>query len=564
MKGFLLLAGLALLFAAHTGVAQGQYDDVAVIVNLNSPASVAIGEYFRVQRNIPAANMIYVNTDTSEEIDATRFNALRTQVEQQLVANNLVNTVNYLVTTKGMPLKVNRGNIGTMSSPSSSVESDFTLLLGPNSGSIGASGYVISPYFYSTAHFSRAAFGIFLVTRLDGYTTQEVFDLINRSGPNVSVPQTARVVLDQDPIWYDLRYLNEFMATARDTLVARNRTVELDTTTTYLTYRTNVLGYVSWGSNDHNAAQYSQYAIPHNTYVPGALAETFVSTSGRSFVNPPSYGQSLIADLVHEGVSCVKGYVYEPYSLAMARANVLFDRYTAGFNMAESFYAASIFLSWMDVVVGDPKTSLSGSPRPLPVQLVSFTGSLIPQTTSIQFNWRTVSEVNNYGFYMQRADVGSSNFTDVPNSFVPGHGTTIVPQNYAWRYENAPANSSRYRLRQVDLDGTLNYSEPILVTNNVTSVEQEGVPRKFELGQNYPNPFNPSTEIRFSVEQTGPAKLTVYNAVGQQVTTLFDAVAEAGTRHAVQFTASGLASGVYYYRLESGRQHDVKKFVLVK
>jgi uncharacterized protein (TIGR03790 family) len=556
-----VLCALSVVVWATCAYAQVSYDDVAVIVNVNSASSQLVGNYFKAARNIPAVNMIYVSADTVEEIDSVGFNQLRAQVEQHLVNNNLVNTINYLVTTKGVPLKVNRGNIGAMNSPSSSVESDLALILGPYSSSIGAAGYVISPYFYQQQHFSRAAYGIYLVTRLDAYTDQEAVDLIDRSGPGVVVPSAAKFVLDQDPLWYDLRFLNEFMKQAKDTLVARGRPVLLDSTTTYLVYNNNVLGYASWGSNDHNANQYTQYAIPHNTYVPGALAETFVSTSGRSFDRPPVYGQSLIADLVHEGVSGAKGYVYEPFALAMARPNVLFGRYTEGYNLAESYYAASIFLSWMDVVVGDPKTSITVMTGPLPVQLASFTGTLI-ENNRVRLNWMTISEINNYGFYVQRRSVGVQEWTEIANSFVPGHGTTNEPQYYSFTDPTPITAATQYRLRQVDLDGTSHYSDPIQV-DLPTSVP-EVAPREFALKQNYPNPFNPSTEIKFSVENTGHAKLDVYNALGQKVATLFDGVAEAGQYYTVRFTATGLSSGVYFYRLESGKRSDVKKLVLMK
>lgn len=95
--------------------------------------------------------------------------------------------------------------------------------------------------------------------------------------------------------------------------------------------------------------------VPDNSYLDGSLAETIVSTGARSFNYPTSYGQSLIADIIRAGVTGVKGYCYEPYLDAIAHPNILFDRYTAGWNLAESYYAASIKLSWMDVVVGVPK-----------------------------------------------------------------------------------------------------------------------------------------------------------------------------------------------------------------
>jgi uncharacterized protein (TIGR03790 family) len=94
---------------------------------------------------------------------------------------------------------------------------------------------------------------------------------------------------------------------------------------------------------------------PNNTYVPGAIGETYVSTGGRSFMYGTDYGQSLVVDLVREGISGVSGHVYEPYLDACAHPDILFDRYTSAYSMAESFWNALYYLSWMEVVVGDPK-----------------------------------------------------------------------------------------------------------------------------------------------------------------------------------------------------------------
>ncbi len=560
----LLLAGLLICWMLPLPAAgQVSYNDVAVIINTNSAASQTIGTYFQAARNIPAANMIYVQADTVEEIDSTRFNDLRSQIEQQLVSRNIQNSINYLVTTKGVPLKVNRGNTFSTSSPSSSVESELMLILGPYSSSIGGAGRIVSPYYYQNGSFSRAAYGIYLVTRLDAYSVQTVLDLIDRSGPNVSASSSAPFLLDQDPAWTS--GLNMYMGLARNALIAANKEVVFDSTTVFLTNKQNLLGYISWGSNDHYQHLYTQNGIPYNTYMPGAIAETFVSTSGRTFNTPPVYGQSLIVDLLYEGVSGAKGYVYEPYSNAMALPHILLPRYVAGFNLAESFFMASGMMSWMDVVVGDPKTSITFTTGPVPVQLASFTGSAVPQNNSIVFNWRTISETNNYGFYLQRAETATSGYTDLPNSFMPGHGTTVMPHDYSWTYVNAPAGSGHYRLRQVDLDGTIHYTEPIVVINGVTSAgERVGAPTRFELGQNYPNPFNPSTEIAFSVDVTGDAQLVVYNSIGQQVTTLYDGVAQAGQMHRVRLDASALASGTYFYRLVSGQKNELRKMILLK
>jgi hypothetical protein len=206
----------------------------------------------------------------------------------------------------------------------------------------------------------------------------------------------------------------------------------------------------------------------------------------------------------------------------------------------------------------------------LPVQLASFTGTFV--NGSVRLNWRTISEINNYGFYVQRRSVGVLEWWTVDNSFVPGHGTTNEPHDYTFTDRTVTTGSWQYRLKQVDLHGTEHFTEPINVTT-VTSVK-EGAPIEFALKQNYPNPFNPETSIKFSVEQTGRATLEIFNLLGQKVATLFDDVVEAGFYQTVKFSAAGgsasggngasLTSGIYFYRLESGGRTEVKKLTLLK
>jgi len=111
---------------------------------------------------------------------------MRTQIEDYLINNNLVTQINYLVTTKGCPLRIIRDETGTQTC-SASVESELTLLIGQYKGMIGNCGWVDNPYLSETNNFSFSDYQIFLVTRLDAYTKEEVFNLIDRSGPNTYV-----------------------------------------------------------------------------------------------------------------------------------------------------------------------------------------------------------------------------------------------------------------------------------------------------------------------------------------------------------------------------------------
>jgi hypothetical protein len=197
---------------------------------------------------------------------------------------------------------------------------------------------------------------------------------------------------------------------------------------------------------------------------------------------------------------------------------------------------------------------------PLPITLASFTGQALPN--GVRLDWTTLTEINNYGFYVQRRRNIDSLFVDVPNSFIPGHGTTTEPHTYTYTDIAASSGAWYYRLKQMDLDGTVHYSEPIQV--QVLTDVKELAPLVFALNQNYPNPFNPQSEIKFSVEATGRTTLQVYNIAGQLVVTLFDDVAEAGQYYRVRFSSENIASGVYFYRLQSGTKSDLKKMLLLK
>jgi hypothetical protein len=201
---------------------------------------------------------------------------------------------------------------------------------------------------------------------------------------------------------------------------------------------------------------------------------------------------------------------------------------------------------------------------PLPVSLTSFTGKIAQNGTGVVLQWATATEVNNYGYTVQRKQEGEPVFTDLPGAFVAGHGTTLEPQSYTFLDNSAlPAGRYVYRLRQQDLNGAVQYSQSIMMTIALTDVA-EVAPREFQLLQNYPNPFNPSTRLKFSVPQAGPATMTIFNVLGEAVQVLFEDVAEAGRYYVLPFDGAGLASGAYFYRLVTQQKTDVRKMLLVR
>lgn len=152
----------------------------------------------------------------------------------------------------------------------------------------------------------------------------------------------------------------------------------------------------------------------------------------------------------------------------------------------------------------------------------------------------------------------------MPNSFVPGHGTTTEPQYYSFADRTLTQSGLyHYRLRQQDLDGTIDYSWVVSIDVTVLAL-MERAPIKFRVHQNYPNPFNPSTTIKFSVEKLERATVRVYNILGQEVAKLFDDVAQPGYYYKVELSGAALGSGVYFYRVATPSRSEVKKILLLK
>ena len=202
---------------------------------------------------------------------------------------------------------------------------------------------------------------------------------------------------------------------------------------------------------------------------------------------------------------------------------------------------------------------------PLPILLSAFSGSVVADST-IRLDWTTLSEVNNFGFYVQHRMQGSGSFVELPSSFVPGHGTTTEPQEYSWLHVNASVGTNEYRLRQVGLDSgeTFTYAIAVVLSPPVTVPQADEVPNRYQLFQNYPNPFNPITTIRFTVEEAGNAEVSIFGLLGEKIGTLFTGMAVPGKYYDVEFDGGRFGSGVYFYRLLAGGRTLIRPMILVK
>ena len=187
---------------------------------------------------------------------------------------------------------------------------------------------------------------------------------------------------------------------------------------------------------------------------------------------------------------------------------------------------------------------------PLPVELISFT--VTAQNQNVLLNWSTASELNNNGFEVQRSLL-SSEYVTV--GFVKGAGTSSLHQEYFFTDQNLSNGKYSYRLKQIDFDGTFEYSDEVEVI--VVSLDN------YSLINNYPNPFNPSTKIGYYLKDRINVRVVIMNALGEEIAILANETQEQGF-HEVEFNAADFSSGIYFYSLQTAQYSETKKMILMK
>jgi uncharacterized protein (TIGR03790 family) len=365
-----LWALAALLGAAAPAFAQSA-ENVAVVVNEASPASVRIAEHYVRTRGIPAPNVIRIRTAVADQIDRAAYVATIEQPTAAALRDRLLqDRILYLVLTKGVPLRI----AGTVArdGTSASVDSELTLLYRRMVGRpVPVAGRVENPYFLGGRRildaqpFTHERHDIFLVTRLDGFSEDDVVALIDRA----QRPETAgRVVLDlrgglKSSTGDD--WLHDAAGRLAD--LGHGSRVALGERIDATAASEGVIGYYSWGSTDPD----NRSRTSGLRFVPGALAAMFLSSDARTFQAPPDQWlptgnmvdrttwfaaspQSLAGDLIREGITGVAGNVAEPFLDSAVRPEILFPAYLAGFTLAEAYYLALPHLGWQTVIIGDP------------------------------------------------------------------------------------------------------------------------------------------------------------------------------------------------------------------
>ncbi|NOS84662.1 MAG: T9SS type A sorting domain-containing protein [Ignavibacteria bacterium] len=187
----------------------------------------------------------------------------------------------------------------------------------------------------------------------------------------------------------------------------------------------------------------------------------------------------------------------------------------------------------------------------LPVTLSLF--NALSVKNNVKLYWKTEAEINNSGFELERR-LEEGNWLKL--AFITGMGTTNQPVEYSYEDKKLQPGKYFYRLKQIDYNGNYEYFDlalPVIISK----------PKKFALGQSYPNPSNPKSNIDFQLPERTKVNISVYNLLGQLVSTLVNDELDAGI-YTAEFNGNNLSSGTYIYRITAGSFTEVKKLILVK
>ncbi len=360
-------------------------DHVLVLENTNSPSSMEISKYYREKRGVKKVFQIRCPDSAIDAVNETLDFGVFQETIGKPVWEYLAKDpkIDYIVLNKGIPIRLSGAPVGFAPGRPSLDSCLAALDYFHSSDSLRAvivendlrGTCFVNKFWNATERFSHAKHGGYLVCRLDGYSTASAKALVDSAIEGENKKPTGTILLDAmtlaDPVdisrvpfssirdgMKDMETISEMawgewnvdLFAAYTNLNKLGVPVEFDRSENFVGDRQGLMGYTSWGSND---AKFTAAKYLSLQFEAGAIAETAVSTSARTFLRTEG-GQSLIADLIEAHVTGVKGYCDEPFLLAIASPTILFDRYTRGWNLAESFYAASRFVGWEDIVIGDP------------------------------------------------------------------------------------------------------------------------------------------------------------------------------------------------------------------
>ncbi|MBK6773773.1 MAG: T9SS type A sorting domain-containing protein [Ignavibacteria bacterium] len=441
--------------------------------------------------------------------------------------NNTVVTINGVAQAP-----INKGQfIQTILTTSSIITSDKPILAGQYSNSSSFDGVTSDPFIMLIPPYEQFLGNYTVTTPASGFSQ----NFINVVAPNAVV---GALTLDGVPV----PAIN-FTPIGASGFSAAKLPVALGSH--------NLVSTLPFGCFMYGFDSYDSYGYP------GGQALSQVATVSSLDVTPE------IATNIVGTQHCVDGLVKDQNGIPLAGIRV--DYLISGANPGAGFaftnaggiaqYCYTGTNVGYDTIIGSTgslsDTVLKIWQSALPVELSSFTS--VVDNKDVLLKWSTVMELNNSGFDIERT---SDHNTWTKVGYAAGNGTTNEIRNYEFRDRNLASGLYNYRLKQIDFNGNFEYF-------NLSNEVEIGIPDKFSLSQNYPNPFNPNTKIGFEIPKEGNVTLSVYDNGGKLVSTLVSGNKPAGY-YTIDFNASNLSSGVYFYKIEYSGQSKVMKMSVVK
>lgn len=345
---------------------------VLLVVNEKSPLSRRLGDFYKGWHGLGQGQVCRIQTGIAESAAGETMSRAAYEKEIETPVRRCIEALApgarpwYIVLTQGMPIRVaGKAAADWRETEQASVDSELAALYLKQSGEpVKLAGPARNPFFEQKyAPFRHPDFPVYLVTRLAGYSFEDAKRAVER----------CRGARNEGVAVLDLKKDNDEMGNdwlrSAAILLPEGRSI-LDTGTKVLSGIERVIAYASWGSNDK--ARKSRKSGMQ--WLPGAIAGEYVSSSARTFMEPPRtwtlgtwsdkgswFGgspQSMILDYVWEGVSGISGATDEPYLSLLPRPQLLIPAYLGGRNLAESFYVSLPALSWQIMILGDPLCKL--------------------------------------------------------------------------------------------------------------------------------------------------------------------------------------------------------------
>ena len=570
-------------------------EDVLVVYNTNYvedenengvPDGIEIARYYQEARNVPEVNLVPIHVSTDEEITRPEYDRnydteglyeetsyIRQAIEQYLTNHTneegepLGDAIRYIVLTKGVPLKIQQYDGGTYirQADYSSVDAAIALLFQDYEidGRIRNPYYKADPnlsldYRFDGAHFSNSN-GLtlsYLVTRLDGYSMDDIRGMIDRAQQAGKEREEYVWLLDDDEKTYDQ------MKGAYDRLVDMGEPVFPDPWTDDKTWinraPAKVMGYTSHGIHagmpDGYISDFLQFE-----YADGALFNTYESFNGYGLRSPDQSTHGQVAEFIRAGGTGGIGNVYEPYASSISHEEILYPAYAVGYPLADAAYMSLAYLDFASIVVGDPLTCIAPTQKPVRPELASF--SATNQAGKIVLNWVTFSEPSELNFELYRSLAEND-----PGERITPFDISGVGQNggsYSYTDTDLHATGTYfYRLQGVTPQEEIVLGDPVLVRIDRNLLNSS------LNASNHPNPFNAATRIQLTLQESGPTSLIVYDLLGRKVRTLIGDERPAGSCSVIwdgqDDAGRTVASGTYFYQLKNDGQTLTQQMAYVK